>query len=56
MLISSARAAHFAPASESSGGAIALSIILAVGIAIFLANMAYKKWRARKPSGDDGDE
>ena len=48
MLISPALAAHFAPASESSGGAIALSIILAAVVAYLLFRLGLKKWRGRK--------
>jgi hypothetical protein len=56
MLISPALAAHFTPPSESSGGAIALSIILAVVVAFFLANSGLKKWRRRVLRGDGDDE
>ncbi|MFQ5784338.1 MAG: hypothetical protein ACE5H8_05885, partial [Alphaproteobacteria bacterium] len=52
MLISPALAAHFAPASESRGGAIALTVILAVAVVFFLAYLGHRKWRRRKPGGD----
>ena len=56
MLISPALAAHFAPPSESRGGATALSIILAAAVVLFLANLGYKKWRGRKLRSDDSGE
>jgi membrane protein implicated in regulation of membrane protease activity len=56
MLISPAVAAHFTPASEGGGGAIALSIILAVGIALFLVYLGQKRWRRRKPRRDGNGE
>ncbi len=48
MLISPALAAHFTPATGTSGGAIALSIILAAGVAFLLVYVGWKKWRGRK--------
>ncbi len=48
MLISPALAAHFTPATGTSGGAIALSIILAVVVAFLLLYLGQKKWRGRK--------
>jgi hypothetical protein len=56
MLISPASAAHFVPPSESSGGAVALSIILAAAIVLFLVYMGQKKWRSRVPRRDGDDE
>ena len=56
MLISPAVAAHFTPASEGGGGAIALSIILGVGIALFLVYLGQKRWRRRKPRRDGNGE
>jgi hypothetical protein len=56
MLISPAAAAHYAPASGGGGGATALSIILAVGIALFLVYLGQKRWRRRKPRRDGNDE
>lgn len=56
MLISPALAAHFAPASESRGGATALTVILSVAVVFFLAYLGHKKWQKRnlKHDGDDG--
>ncbi len=56
MLISPALAAHFTPPSESSGGAIALSVILAVAVVFFLAYLGQKKWRGRKLMCDGGSK
>ncbi len=56
MLISPAMAAHFTPPSESTGGATALSIILAVGLVIFLAYLGRKRWRRRKLERDGNGE
>ncbi len=52
MFISPAWAAHFAPPSESTGGATALSIILAVGLVLFLAYTGHKRWRKRRLKRD----
>ncbi len=52
MLTSPALAAHYTPASESSGGAIALSIILAVAVVFFLAYLGQKKWRSHRLERD----
>ncbi len=56
MLISPAWAAHFTPPSESRGGGIALLIILAVVIVLFIGYLGQKKWRRRKliPRRDGG--
>ena len=56
MLISPAWAAHFTPRSESRGGGIALLIILAVVIVLFIGYLGQKKWRRRKliPRRDGG--
>lgn len=56
MLISEALAAHFAPASESGGGANALSIILGVAFAVGLAYFLYRKWRRGRPQSNDGSD
>lgn len=53
MWISPASAAHFVPPSESSGGAIMLSVILGVVVLFFLLRFGLKKLRQGK-SGDDG--
>ena len=56
MLISRALAGHGVVDTGSSGGAIALSIILAVAVVFFLANLGLKKWRRRVLRGDGDDE
>ena len=56
MLISPALAAHFAPASESAGGGIALAIILFGVITFFVVYRSFKKRRHRKLQRDDGGE
>ena len=57
MLISKALAAHFAPASESGGGANAFTVILGVALAAGLAYYLYRKWRKGRPGGDhDSDD
>jgi hypothetical protein len=56
MLISPALAAHFTPPSESAGGGVALAIIIAGVIALFLVYRGHKKWRKRKLEGDGGGE
>ena len=48
MLISPAFAFNGTPGTGSSGGAIALSIIIAVAITLLLAHVAYKKWHRRR--------
>ena len=48
MLISPALAAHVTPDTATSGGAIALTIILAVAGAFLLVYLRQKKWRGRK--------
>jgi hypothetical protein len=53
MWISPASAAHFAPPSETSGGAIMLSIILGVVVLFFFLRIGLKKLRQGK-SGSDG--
>lgn len=55
MLISPA-AAHGGTETGSAGGGIALLIILAVIIGLFLAYMGHKKWRGRNLRRDDGGE
>jgi hypothetical protein len=56
MAISPALAAHFTPPSESSGGAIALSVILAVAVVSGLVYMAQKKLRKRWRGKDGGSD
>jgi hypothetical protein len=53
MLISPAFAFNGTPGTGSSGGAIALSIILAVAITMLLVYVAQKKWRRRGQSRRD---
>ena len=48
MFISPAWAANLLPPSESTSEAAALSIILAVGLLLFLAHMGRKRWRKRR--------
>jgi hypothetical protein len=55
-MVSSALGAHFTPPSESSGGAIALSIILAVAVVSGLVYIAQKKLRSRKSRQDNDGE
>lgn len=56
-MISSAHAAHFIPPSESPAGAIALSVILAAVVGIFLAYMVVKRMRRRSArDGSEGDD
>ncbi len=47
-MISTAYAAHFVPGSESSAEALALSVILASGVTLFLLYLGYKRWRRRR--------
>ena len=47
-MISQALAFDGTPGTGSSGGAIALSIIIAVAITLLLAHVAYKKWHRRR--------
>jgi hypothetical protein len=55
MLISPAFAFDATPGTGGSGGAIALSIILAVAITALLVYVAQKKWRRRRLSRRGGD-
>ena len=50
--------AHGLARAETSGGGIALLIILAVVIVLFLGYLGQKKWRRRKliPRRDGGGE
>ena len=48
MLISQAFAWNNPASTASSGGAKALTIILAVGITVLLIHVAQKKWRRRR--------
>ncbi|MGH6662563.1 MAG: hypothetical protein ACREB6_13575 [Rhodospirillales bacterium] len=56
MLISPASAAHFTPPTGSSGGGIALLIIIGVIVVLALAYKGQKKWRGRKTRRDGGGE
>ena len=51
MLISPALA-HVTSGTGTSGGGIALLIIIAVAIVFFLAYLGQKKWRRLKPRRD----
>ncbi len=53
MLIPQALAFDATPGTGSSGGAIALSIIIAVAITLLLVYVAQKKWRRRRLSRRD---
>lgn len=48
MLISPALAWNSVPGTPTSGGAHALTIIIAVAITALFCNVAWKKWRRRK--------
>ncbi len=48
MLFSPALAFDATPGTGGSGGAIALSIIIAVAITALLVHVAHKKWRRRR--------
>ncbi len=52
MIISEALAAHFAPASEGSGGADTFTIILIAGAVAGLGYYLYRKWRKSRPGGE----
>lgn len=54
MLISPALAWNSVPGTPTSGGAHALTIILAVGITVLLINVAWKKLRRRREPRRDG--
>ena len=56
MLISTAQAFDGTPGTGSSGGTIALSIILAAAITVLLVYVAQKKWRRRKQLRRGGRE
>ena len=56
MLISEALAAHFAPASEGSGGADTLSIILFTAAVVGLAYYLYRRWRRGRPDREHGSD
>ncbi len=56
MLISPALAFDATPGTGGSGGAIALSIIIAVAITWLLVYVALKKWRRRRLMQDGDDE
>ena len=55
-MISPAIAANLSQPSPNSGGAVALSIILGVGISFFVLNKIRKKLRARLADRDGGKE
>ena len=48
MFISPAFAANSVVGTGSSGGAVALSIIVAAAITLLLVHVAHKKWRKRR--------
>ena len=48
MFVSPAFAANSVVGTDSSGGAVALSIIIAVAITVLLVHVAHKKWRRRR--------
>ena len=48
MLISSAQAWNSVPGTATSGGAHALTIIVAIAIMALIINVAWKKWRKRR--------
>jgi hypothetical protein len=48
MLISPALAWNSVPGTPTSGGAHALTIIIAVAITALFFNVAWKKWRRRR--------
>ena len=58
MLAASAWAANLLPPGESTGGAKALSIMLVVGLVLFLGNIGYRRWRKRQRDSVDayGDD
>ncbi|MCZ6637122.1 MAG: hypothetical protein O7C66_02885 [Alphaproteobacteria bacterium] len=56
MLISQALAAHFAPASETSGGADTFSIILIAGAVAGLAYYLFCRWRRGRPNSEHGSD
>jgi hypothetical protein len=53
MLVSPAQAGHGVVDTGSSGGATALTIILAVGISFLIFYLARQKWRRRRLARDD---
>ena len=53
MLMSQALAFDATPGTGSSGGAIALSIIIAAAITLLLVYVAQKKWRRHRQSRRD---
>lgn len=56
MLISPALAWNSIPGTGGSGGANALTIILAVAITALFVNVAWKKWRRRRLMRRGGGE
>jgi Na+-driven multidrug efflux pump len=53
MLIATALAFDGTPGTGGTGGAVALSIIIAVAITLMLVYVAQKKWRRRRLSRRD---
>ena len=53
MLMSQALSFDATPGTGSSGGAIALSIIIAAAITLLLVYVAQKKWRRHRQSRRD---
>ena len=56
MLISPALAWNSVPGTPTSGGAHALTIIIAVAITALFFNVAWKKWRRRRLMRRGGGE
>lgn len=55
MLISPAYATNAMAGTGNSGGATALSIIIAAAITLLFARVAHKKWRRRRLLRRDAD-
>ena len=53
MFVRPAWAANLLPPGESTGGAKALSIMLVVGLMLFLGNVIYRRWRKRQRDSVD---
>lgn len=56
MFVTPAWAANLLPPGESTGGAKALSIMLVVGLVLFLGNVSYRRWRKRQRQRDSVDD
>jgi len=53
VFVTPAWAANLLPPGESTGGAKALSIMLVVGLVLFLGNVSYRRWRKRQRDSED---